>query len=236
MKARKCLAAVLLITCASFVHAAEPDEPPPVLRKQRFSIGIGLVQPLSKIDFRPLGGGEASNGDLGSRIGAEYLYFLTPRIGAGFSVDYIDFTGTRSESLYPAAASSVSGDTWLMLGILRCTLRDHGAARPFVLIGGGGARNTTVVDVRPGNWPDTNTHETRRLVDDTVWTPAAAARIGVDLDVEAFQPGILTLETGWTGLASRHYGPTARGAALGLSGVDGPRNVLSFTLRYGWRF
>lgn len=91
--------------------------------------------------------------------------------------------------------------------------------------------------MRPsGNWADTGTHETRRLIDDASWTPAASARLGVDLDVDALAPGVVTLEAGWTGLASARYGATPQGQKLGLGGISGPLNVVTFTARYGWRF
>ena len=217
----------------------EPSSPPktPAERHQLFELGFGLIEPVSKIDFHSIRGGSADNGDVGAQLAAQYVYFLTPRLGAGLDVDYFDRTGTLSERLFPAAAASVSGDTWLMLGIVRYTLSDRGSARPFLLVGAGGARNTETVDVRPsGNWADTGTHETRRLIDDSAWTPAASARLGVDLDIDALDSGIVTLEVGWTGLAAARYAATPQGQALGLSGISAPVSIISFTARYGWRF
>ena len=209
----------------------------PKERHQLFELGFGLVQPVSKVDFHSIGGGNADNGDLGAQIAAQYVYFLTPRLGAGVDVDYFSPTGTLSERLFPAASSSVGGDTWLMLGILRYSFTDRGAARPFLLVGAGGARNSETVDVRPnGNWAGTGTHETRRLIDDSAWAPAASARIGLDLDIDALDPGIITVEIGWTGLASARYASTPAGQAQGLSGISAPVSILSFTARYGWRF
>ncbi len=222
------------------VETPPPPKAPPLPlseRRQWLSLGFGLLEPVSRIDFHSIGGGSADNGDVGAQLAAQYLYFLTPRLGAGLDVDYFDRTGTLSERLFPAASASVSGDTWMMLGIVRYSFSDRGSARPFVLVGAGGARNTETVDVRPsGNWADTGTHETRRLIDDGAWTPAASARLGVDLDIDAFDPGTLTLEAGWTGLASARYGATPQGQALRLSGISAPASILSFTARYGWRF
>lgn len=205
-------------------------------RRQLVSLGLGLIAPVGRVSFKSIGGGSADNGDLGAQFGFQYLYFLTPRLGAGVDVDYFGRGGTRSEGLFPAAAASVGGDTWLMLGILRCSFTDTGKARPFVLVGAGGARNTETIDVRPSVWADTGTHETRRLIDDSAWIPAASVRIGLDIDVDALEPGTVTFEAGWTGLASARYGATPRGRALGLGSVSGPLNVISFTARYGWRF
>ena len=216
-----------------------PVPPPPAAgsRRHQISIGLGLIEPVSRIDFHSIGGGSADNGDLGAQITAQYLYFLAPCLGAGFDFGYLGRSGTISERLFPAASASVDGDSWLMLGVLRYTLMHRGAARPFLLVGAGGAYNSETVDVRPsGNWADTGTHETRRLIDDNAWTPAASARLGVDVDVEALSPGVLTFEAGWTGLASARYGATPQGQKLGLSGVSGPLNIITFTARYGWRF
>lgn len=212
------------------VRAAPPE------RRQLVSLGLGLIEPVSKIHLRSIGGGTADNGDLGAQLGAQYVYFLTPRVGAGLEVDYFNRSGTLSTRLYPAADASVSGDTWLLLAILRCALMDRGSARPFVLLGVGGAWNKTMIDVRPSVWPDTTTHETRRLIDDSAWTPAASVRLGLDIDADALSPGLVTLEAGWTGLAGARYAATPRGEALGLRNVSGPLNIIFFTARYGWRF
>ncbi|MFI5349968.1 MAG: hypothetical protein ACHQ2Z_10525 [Elusimicrobiota bacterium] len=209
--------------------AAAPARP----RSRLFAAGVGLIEPVSRIDFHPIGGGAADDGDLGVQLGAQYFCYLSPQIAAGLDVDYFDRTGTLSERLYPSAEASVSGETWMMLAAVRVTLADLNGARPFVLLGAGGGWNTTTIDVRPSAWPDTGTHETRRLIDDSSLVPAASVRLGLDLDV--VEPGTLIFETGWTGLASARYGATPQGQALGLSGVSGPLNILSFTVRYGWR-
>ena len=218
-------------------EAPAPPAETPRERRQLFSLGFGLIQPAGNVNFHSIGGGEAANGDLGSQFSAQYFYFLTPRLGAGLDLDYFDRTGTVSERLFPAASSSVSGDTWLMLGTLRYSLTDGGKARPFILLGAGGARNSETVDVRPsGNWANTGTRETRRLIDDNAWTPAASVRLGVDVAFEAIRPGIFTFEAGWTGLASARYAATPQGQTQGLGSLSGPLNIISFTARYGWRF
>jgi hypothetical protein len=206
-------------------------------RRQMVSVGIGLIQPVSRVDFHSIGGGSADNGDLGAQLGVQYVYPLTRRLGAGFDVDYFDRGGTVSERLFPAASASVSGDSSVMLGILRYSFTDRKLARPFLLLGAGGAWNSETVDVRPsGNWANTGTHETRRLIDDSAWVPAASARLGMDFDVDALEPGVVTFEVGWTGLASARYGATPQGQALGLSNIAAPVNIISFTARYGFRF
>ncbi|MDP3543109.1 MAG: hypothetical protein Q8T11_11645 [Elusimicrobiota bacterium] len=215
--------------------AAAPEAP--AQRRRMVSIGFGLVEPVSKVHFGGgVGGGSADNGDLGVGLGAQYVHFLTPRLGAGLEADYVTRDGTLSTRLYPAADASVRGDTWLMLALLRYSFLRRGAATPFVLLGAGGAWNKTTVDVKPSEWADTGTRETRRLIDDAAWTPAASARLGVDLDLDAAGPGFVTLEAGWTGLAHAGYAETPRGRALGLEGIRAPLSLLSFTARYSLRF
>lgn len=224
----------MLLAAAARADVPLPGVPPE--RRRLVSVAVGLAQPVSRIHLGVPGGGAADNGDLGAHFGAQYVHFLTPRLGAGLDVDYASRGGTVSTRLYPAADARVAGDSWVMLGVLRWTLRDRGAARPFVLVGAGGAWNKTTVDVKPSTWPDTATQETRRLVDDGAWVPAASARIGVDLRPDDAAPGFVTLEAGWTGLGSAGYAATPRGEARGVSGATGPLHILTFTARYGWRF
>ena len=223
-----------MILLASGARAA--DAAPSPEHRRLVSFAFGLVEPVCRINFASVGGGSADNGDLGVQFGAQYVQFLTPRLGAGLSVDYLGRNGTVSTRLYPAADARVAGDTWLLLGLVRYSLRERGWARPFILLGAGGAWNTLTVDVRPSSWPDTATHETRRVIDDSAWTPAASARVGLDLDVDAAAPGFVTVEAGWTGLASARYAATPRGEARGLGGVSAPLHLLTFTARYGWKF
>lgn len=244
METRTAFAALLLALCAAISRAdanvTPPQLPPQAIapsHRNMVSLGVGVNVPANGVDFHSIpGGGTASNGDAGVQFGAQYLYFVTPRLGAGLNLDYFYRTYTDSPGLFPAANSSVSGDTLLILGILRYTLIDDGWFKPFVLAGAGGARNSTTVDVRAFKWADTGTNETRRLVDDTQWAPAATLRAGLDFKVDTFAPGLVTFEAGWTGLASERYRATAPGQAQGLSGVSGPLNIITFTARYGWRF
>lgn len=226
--------AVLLAAGVGGARAAEPAATPEAPGRRMVSIGLGLAEPVSKVHFGSVGGGSADNGDLGVRLGAQYVHFLSPRLGAGVEADYVSRSGTLSTRLYPAADASVRGDAWLMLALLRYSFLDDGAARPFVLLGAGGAWNKTIVDVKP--WADTGTRETRRLIDDSAWTPAASARLGVDLDLDAAAPGFVTLEAGWTGLARAGYAATPRGQAQGLGGVRALLSFVSFTARYSFRF
>ncbi len=225
------IASALLAAAAAPAFAGEPRAP-----ARMVSFGFGLAQPVSKVHFGAVGGGAADNGDLGVRLGARYLQSLTPRLGAGVEADYVNRSGTFSTRLFPAADASVRGDAWLLLALLRCSFPARGKARPFILLGAGGAWNKTTIDVKPSVWADTGTRETRRLIDDSAWTPAASARLGVDLDLDAAAPGFMTLEAGWTGLARAGYDATPRGQALGLDGVRAPLSFVSFSARYGLRF
>lgn len=233
---RTLIAAMLLAAGAAGARAGEPLPGVPPEPRRLVSVAVGLAQPVSRVRLGVAGGGSADNGDLGVQLGVQYVQFLTKRLGAGLSVDYVNRGATFSTRLYPSADAAVAGDAWVVLGLLRWTLLDRGPARPFVLVGAGGAWNKTTVDVRPSSWPDTATHETRRLVDDSAWVPAASARVGLDLRPAAAAPGVVTVEAGWTGLGSAGYAAAPRGEARGVSGAAGPLHVLTFSARYGWRF
>lgn len=232
------LAVCLWGTGADADDATLKDGAPPPAgdRRHLLSLSGGIIQPLSRIDFGSIGGGRAQNGDPGLPLGGQYVYFLTPCLGAGVEAGYLDRSGTVSARLFPNAAARVAGDTWLLLGVVRYSLPKLGLARPFLLAGAGGARNTMTVDVRPALWADTATSETRRLIDDSAWTPAASARLGLDFEVDAVRPGVFTVEAGWIGLAAARYGSTPQGQALGLSEVSATLNLLAISARYGWRF
>lgn len=206
-------------------------------RRHMFTAGTGLAQPISRVNFKSIGGGNADNGDLGIQLGAQYLYYPAKRLGGGFEAAYVSRGGTLSTRLYPAADARVAGDSWLMMGIVRYSLRDHGRARPFILLGAGGAWNKMTIDVQPSVWADTGTREARRLIDDSAWAPAASARLGVDVDMDSLSRGFISFDVGWTGIASSGYSPTPRGTNLGLGGgVKAALQMVSFSARHCWRF
>lgn len=226
------MARTRLVLLAAMLTAAGASRAEPAPGRRSFLLGAGFVEPVSKVR---LGGGTADNGDLGVQFLGQYAYALTPRLSAGVEGSYASRTGTLSTRLYPAADARVAGDAWLMLGLLHYSPWERGKARAFVELGAGGAWNRTTIDVRPSVWADTGTRETRRVVDDDAWTPAAAVRLGVDLEPAALD-GFMRFEVGWTGLARSSYGATPRGQALGLSGVRGALHMVSFGVRHGWRF
>ncbi|MCR4296210.1 MAG: hypothetical protein NUW21_11800, partial [Elusimicrobia bacterium] len=54
------------LLAAGGARAAEPTGlPAPEERRRMVSIGVGLVEPVSKVHFGAVGGGSADNGDLG---------------------------------------------------------------------------------------------------------------------------------------------------------------------------
>lgn len=198
------------------------------------SVSAGLVRPGSRVGGP--GGGSATNGDTGLRLGAQWLREVAGPVAAGLELDYMDRAGTVSPRLFPAAVSSVKGESWLLLGVARASLPRLGPARPFLLAGAGGAYNTLAVDVRASNWADTNTQETRRLVDDAKWVPAASARLGVQLEAPGTAGNaVVILEGGWTGFGGARYAATPQGEALGWRDVTAPLHVIAFSARLGWR-
>lgn len=220
-----------------------PHAPPPEPWRSEdtnlLSFGFGLAAPLSSVDLHAVGGGRASEGDLGPAVGVRYLRSMTSRFAAGLDLDYLHRAGTDSPGLLPLADSSVTGDNLLILAVVRWRLIDHGSVRPYLLGGAGASRSWTRIEsapIRGFAWTDTNSDEARRLVDDSVWAFAAAARLGVDFDWEFADPAVIGLEAGWTGLESRTYGATRSGRDLGLTSVSSRLDLFTLALRWSLRW
>jgi hypothetical protein len=207
-------------------------------RRQMLSLDFGLASPQSGIHFSgTAGGGSASNGDVGTAFGFQYLYFSSPRVGWGIEYHYYERGVAESQSLLPLSDSHVFGDTSLLLAVAKFSLTDGGPVRPFLLVGAGGHVSSTVVDSRPlqgYSWSDTQTNETRRLIDGGGAGLAASVRLGVDFGF--IDPSVFSMEAGWTGLTSVSYQATTQGSALGISGASGPLNYFTLTGRWGLSF
>lgn len=206
-------------------------------RRNSFALDMGLIAPLSDVEFGSAGGGRASNGDVGPRLGLQYMRLPGGRWSAGFEARYAHRGGTDSPGLLPAADSSVSGDALILMPVVKLAVRGEGTARPFILLGAGAHRTSTVVDAAPLAgfvWSDTSTSEARRLVDDSSWGAAASARVGVDFELG--DPSFFSIETGWTGLFGADYAPTRAGADLGVSPASRTIHALTLAGRWGWRF
>lgn len=217
---------------------AAPSAPPPE-EKNLFSLGLGLAAPQSDVDFTPIGGGSASNGDVGGLIGARYLRETSKSFAYGFDLDYFHRGATSSPGLMRLADASVSGDNLLLLAIARVHLIDRGPVRPYLLGGLGAGRSWTRIDAapRPGFvWTDTGTDEARRLIDDGAWAFASTAKAGLDFDWEFASPTVFSLEAGWTGLSNRRYRATPAGRDLGLQDVSGRIDVFTLAMRWSWRW
>ncbi len=123
--------------------------------------------------------------------------------------------------------------------------RTRGFVRPFVLLGAGAHQTTTTVDAHPSQgfaWADTQTNETRRLVDGSAGGLAASVRLGLDFGPRRYDPRQFSLESRLLGPASgaaSDYGATPQGQALGRSRArptPARRIILTFTGRWGFGF
>ncbi|HXT01510.1 MAG TPA: hypothetical protein VN915_12610 [Elusimicrobiota bacterium] len=206
-------------------------------RLNTLSLDFGLAIPATSIDFGAINGGRANDGDIGARIGFQYLREFRPRNSLGLEFAYLDRSATDSPDLVPDAFAHVSGDSVILMANYKYTLAEEGSVRPYLLLGAGGHYTSTTVDAAPNPgfvWSDTLTAEHRRIVDGSAWGPAMSVRGG--LDFLYAQPNVFSLEVGWTGLANSTLRPTAQGQALGLSGSSGMLNVISLSGRWGWSF
>lgn len=207
-------------------------EPPDLLeRNQELSIDLGFIVPTSNVDFSCAGCGSDSNGNSGGLFGFQYLYFPAPRIGWGLSVDFFNRGRTQSQNFIPGSETNVSGDTTLLMAMMKCMLTTEGPVRPYLLAGVGMHNTSTVVDSTPdGPGP------TQRLVDASAWGPAGAIKLG--LDFHYLGPYVLGLEAGWIVTDKANYGPTAAGQDWmpSLSGVSTSVDVFSLAFRWGFRF
>ena len=223
---------------ASEEPQAPPSEPAPEPRtedyRQLVSPTFGFAGPLNNVNA---GGQSLQNGYAGGMTGVQYLYFLTKRLAAGVDLTYFNRAQTDGQAFLANTVARVSGDTTLMMAVLRYELKDAGHVRPFILAGAGGGYSTLAIDARPvfgAVWSDTGTAEYRRVVDGSAWRPGATLRAG--LDFAYFRRMLITGEIGWTGLAGARYAATTQGQALGLGDATGPTNALVFAARWGWRF
>jgi opacity protein-like surface antigen len=222
---------------ATSIAPAAPREERDEKETGLFSLGLGFVSPLSRINFNSTGGGSDDNGNTGFLISSHYLHRLSPRWAIGVGVEFFNRSDTGSQSLLPNSQTDVSGNTLLLMAIARYVLIPQGSVHPYLLAGLGANRTSTTIDATPNSdseWSDTNTFETRTLVDNTRWGLASSMRLGVDFDL--MDPAVFTLELGWTGLSNRSYPATGAGQDLGLNDVTGHLNILSMALRWGWRF
>lgn len=211
-------------------HEAEPVKNAP----DEFSLDLGITGPLSDVK---LGAASASNGDVGVALGMEYLHYTSERLALGVDLEWLHRGATSSPGPVPNSDTNVYGGSLIFMGVAKYALTAGGDARPYVLVGAGVHRTNETVDATPNDgfvWSDTQTGETRRLVDGSSWGAAGTARFGVDFRM--FDPSIFSLEAGWTALSGGRYAATPAGAAVGFADVTGPIHVLTIAGRWGWRF
>ncbi len=232
----------------------QPPSPYPYYRRRRwesepplgmsadlpevFSINFGLVSPTSRISPDQTGGSSVSNGAGGALIGLQYLHRFGPHIQAGLDVNYFDRSSLTTEDLVPFARSDISGDTFMPLAVVKFSGGSESSfARPYVLAGVGPAYSTLTIDTRPlfgYSWNDTDTDESRRLVDGAKWGVGSRLALGVDFHPGA--PFVSGLEIGWLGASTKNFAGTTNGQLVGLNKATGSLGELSLAFHWGWRF
>ena len=218
----------------------EPVAQEPENTNQIFSLNFGFSSPLSRIDFDSDGDGSDSNGETGVLLGTQYLYQATSRLAWGLNLEYMNRSASDSGSILNDIDTRVSGDSLVLMPVLKYSFTDRGWARPYVLAGVGTNRTSTFIDARPApdfawiNPGQPDSFETRTLVNDSRWGLATTARLGIDF--MQFSPSFFGLEIGWTGISNGSYSTTQAGKNLGLNSVTGNLSLLNISGRWGWKF
>lgn len=250
--------AVLALAPETACRAAEQAPP------QEVNLEIGAAQPISDIAVNSMGDGKGRDGAPGVESGLQYFYDpASPKFGVGFDLDYLQRMPWDSHNLIPNASSDVSGQSYVILAAIKYRLDTEviSAGTPYVEAGVGAGLNSTVITAQPEpystGWVNTGTYESRELVDDSRWVPAASVKFGMDFQISA--RASLGAEVGWTGLADADYDSTAAGKAagigcpttgfasmLGCSGssghqysiinASGPLNLLTIGLHWNYKF
>jgi opacity protein-like surface antigen len=210
----------------------------PSSKRQYVSFGMGVSIPFGRVDFQSAGGGRDDNGEGSILLGGQYLYQVSPRWAAGLNLDYMHRGRTGSQSLLPSSTTDVFGDSLVFLPVAKFSLATEGMVRPYLLGGVGLNRTSTLIEAAPNpgfEWSDTNTFETRTLMDDAHWGFASTLRAGLDF-YRPFDPAVFGFEVGWTHVANPSYDATLQGQDLGLESVTGTLDFLTIGFRLGWRF
>jgi hypothetical protein len=203
-----------------------------------FSLNFGIATPVSRVTPDGTGGTSVSNGDAGGDFGFRYFHALDPRWELGLSVDFSGRDGADRDGLVPFARTNVFGRTFMPLLLAKYTLTPRSSfARPYFLGGAGPDHTSTTIDSRPlfgFAWADTNTDETRRLVDGSNWGWAEKAAFGMDFGTSPMS--YAGFEVGWIGIQNPDHKGTQAGQSVGLTRVTGKLSEVLFTVHWGWRY
>ena len=204
--------------------------------RQAVSLGLGAAIPLSRVNFSPTGGGTDTNGSVGLMVSGRYFYNFLPRLSIGPDISFFHRGHSESQSLLPSTNTDVFGNTLLLLVNGKFALVDDGPIRPYLLGGVGGNRTSTIAEATPNpgfGWSDTNTFETRTLVDDAHWGFASQAAFGIDFPM--VESSLFGLEFAWVYLDNSTYGATSAGQDVGLTSLTGSQHFFTVTGRWSWR-
>jgi opacity protein-like surface antigen len=204
---------------------------------QTFSLGLGAAIPLSRVDFSGTGGGTESNGDTGILIGGRYLFDLSPNLSVGPDLEYFHRSRTQSQSLLQESNTDVFGNTLMLLANAKWSFVSRGPARPYLLGGVGANRTSTIAEGTPNpgfSWSDTDSTETRTLVDQAHWGFASHLAFGIDFPM--WELATFGLEFGWVYLGNSPYEATPAGRDVGLTSLTGSQHALTISGRWSWRY
>ncbi len=216
------------------------QQPPVPVRQgytQEFAIEFGITAALSQVSLASAGGGSTDNGSAGALLGLQYLFKSGSNLSFGLCFEFLDRGLNDSFSLLPDAHSTVSGNSVILMPILKYFFNRNERVRPYILAGIGVDRTSTFIDAHPifgFTWSDTLTDETRTLVDDANWGMTSMLRVGVEF--LQYYDSFFAFELGWTGITNGKFLPTTAGQRLGINDVTGNISELIIGGKWGWRF
>ncbi len=174
-----------------------------------YDLGVGIGVPISGLDLARFGGGSEKPGETGLALSPQYLFQVSPAVGLGAELTYMNFPGA-SVSL-PGGPASSSGDLLAVEGVGRWLFDPSQSFSPYLIAGLGVERyavtveqgGTTILDSSSGG---------------LTLSPGA----GVRVDLGSRAEGMAELRWRLGAISRSRYG-------TGLS------NALGLFLRLGWR-
>ena len=208
-------------------------QPDPILeRHNEISFHLGGFTPSARLRID----GEDDIASSGIVYGGRYLRQTSPHSAFGVGIEKIDPVMHNSETLINHAFTTSRFESLTFMGLAK--LSTTGNFRAYAMGGLGFHSTTLTIDALPSpgfGWSDTNTTESRNLVNSTKTAAISMLQIGIDADIgETFSSG---LELAYYHLGASIYdaSPAAQ-KQFGLTGINQAFSGASFAGHFSARF